>query len=342
MTSRRFISAALGIAAVLMIAPRAESTPPRISDLSDATRLSERDRDEIRESVEYWCARLGSAQADEVDAAQSKLVEPLKAVRVGQIFRLEYSKALVPRLKEVIKGADPHAAVNGMQIAGLLGTPNALEIITDHAGIEDEQRFAIRLWAANAFPLAVRQRVLPENDINKALRRFGQAATQEDNWLVLRRQFEAVASVNNRVSRDVQVNVLKAIADRMEKETGPSELMQATYPALVLLRNRFLELRAADQESVGTELAPVLCDLCTVANMHWDSAQADADASSSYRGTVRVSENLLKLIDARVRPRQSGPRTELGPAWIDRDKDRFEADHDKWRQVLTGPPYNKR
>ncbi len=340
MISRRSISAALGIALTLALAPRADAAPPRISGLSSVTRLSERDRDDIRENAEYWSARLESDRADEVDIAQAKLLDPLKAVRVGELFRFEYSKALVPYLKKVVADAQPHAAVNGLQIAGMLGTPNALKIITDHASIENEKRFSVRLWAANAFPLAIRQKVLPDNDINKALRQFGRAAAQETKWLVLQRQFEAIASVKNRVSRDVLITVLKATADRMGGEPGPSELMLATYPALVLVRDEFIDLDAADAESIGKSLAPVLCDVCTVAKKHWDGAQADAAASESYRGAVKVSESLLKMIDNQERPRQAGPRTELAPAWIRRDRVRFEGDHDNWREVLAGPPYN--
>jgi len=149
--------------------------------------------------------------------------------------------------------------------------------------------------------------------------------------------------VKNSVSRDVQVKVLKAVTLAMEKQQGPSDLMQATYPALMLILNQYLTLDPANRETVGKSLAPVLCDLCTVAAAHWGNAQVDDAARKSYGGAVHISENLLKLIDARVRPDQARPRTQLGPAWRNGDKNRFERDHNKWREVLLGSPYvNKR
>ena len=139
-----------------------------------------------------------------------------------------------------------------------------------------------------------------------------------------------IASVRNEVSRDVQINVLRATAGRMaEVQSGPSDLMRAAYPALKLMRDEYLELELRDPdqlESFGKALAPALCDVCTVANQHWKLAQSDAAARVNYGGAVQISENLLKLIDSRVRPRQDGPRTELGPAWRNRDEQRFAAE----------------
>jgi hypothetical protein len=243
--------------------------------------------------------------------------------------------------------------VNALQILALLGTPASLDVILAHSSIEQEPDLGIRLWAAIGFPTAVRQNALPNNEINKALRDLGEAAASEaraavnkrdddkTRWLLLRRQFEAISSVKSQTSREVQVKVLRAVTEAMDNRQGPSDLMQATYRALLLMRNEYLDLPAADQERMGKSLAPVLCDLCTVAAAHWDNAQKDKTARESYGGAVHISENLLKMIDARVRPNQTGPRTELGPAWRNARKDQFTNDHDKWRTLLLGPPYYK-
>jgi hypothetical protein len=226
-----------------------------------------------------------------------------------------------------------------MQIAGMLGTPRGLELIISHASAQDEQKFNLRLWAAKSFPIAVGEGVLPINEIDKALRRYGDAASCEENWLVLRRQFEAIASVNGKVSRDEQVLALRSATDRMEEHKGPSDLMQAVKPAVKLMLDEYLRLQPDQQEAFGKSLAPVLGDLVTVAKKHWDRAQEDDIARVNYGGAILISENLLRLIDRRVRPAQAGPRTELGPAWEDRKKTRFNSDHEAWRAVLSKPPY---
>ncbi len=329
------------------------AAPARISNLVDKSNLSERDRGDIRQYAEFWGRQLHEATAPlDIDEARGKLGDPLRAVRVGEVFRFEYSNAVVVHLDQTVRDGTPHAAVNAMQLLALLGTPASLEVMLAHSSIEQEPDFGIRLWAAIGFPTAVRQNALPNNEINKALRDLGEAAAREARAAVnvgdedktrhlLRRQFEAISSVKSQTSREVQIKVLKAVTEAMEGRQGPSDLMQVTYRALMLIRNDYLRLPPADAERVGKLLAPVLCDLCTVAAAHWDNAQNDPIARKSYGGAVHVSENLLKMIDARVRPNQARPRTELGPAWRNREKDLFKLDHDKWRTLLMGPPYNK-
>jgi hypothetical protein len=78
---------------------------------------------------------------------------------------------------------------------------------------------------------------------------------------------------------------------------------------------------------------------------HWDKIQSDeqtrTEIGRSYRGAIRVAESFLKTIDRTVREAEP-PRTQLGTAWENVDKSRFEAGHQDWHAVLHGPPYNRR
>jgi hypothetical protein len=314
--------------------------PTPITRLAGVARLGEREHQQIQDWADHWCQELLADDPSVVDTARERLTDPLlKPVRVGEPFRFAYAEATLSHLEGTIENGSSQAAVSAMQIAAMLGTPRALETILRHCSIEDEQEFGLRLWAAKSFPIAVGEEVLPITEIDKALRRFGDAASREQNWLVLRRQFEAIASVKSILAREEQVRVLRSATDRMEEQPGPSDLMQAAYPAVKLMLDEYLKLQPEQQEAFGKSLAPVLCDLCTVANKHWDGAQEDDVARVSYGGAVHISENLLFLIDGRVRPRQAGPRTELGPAWRNREKNRFTSDHAAWQAVLSRPPY---
>jgi len=326
--------------AAAVAASASAAPPPRITHLADSTTVNEQQRQEIRAYAEYWCDELLDEDPIVVDEAREKLLDPLvRPVQVGQNFRFTYADAAVPRLEGVIADGNPQASVSAMQFAGMLGTPRALEMIVKHASVQDEQKFNLRLWAALSFPLAVSKGVLPINDTDRALREFGDAASREQNWLVLRRQFEAIASVKGNVSRDEQVRALRSATNRMDEHPGPSDLMHAVKVAVKLMLDEYLKLQPAEQETFGKSLAPVLCDLVTVAHKHWDNAQEDDVARVNYGGAILISENLLRLIDRRVRPRQAGPRTELGPAWKNQQKRRFNDDHEAWRSVLSRPPY---
>jgi hypothetical protein len=331
------------LAAAITTAAATAAPPPRITHLADAATLAQRDRSDIREYAEFWCAELKNQDPMAVDTAREKLADPLvRPVRVSEVFRFAYADAVLPHLTQILDDDSTQAGVIAVQIAAELGTPQALDTITDHASVDDEKDFGIRLWAAKGFPIAVGQKALTPNEIDRAVRLLGDAASKEPNWLVLRRQFEAIASVGGGASRDEQVRVLRATTDRMVNQEGPCDLMQAAYPALKLMLDEYLRLDPPQQRTFGKDLAPVLMDLVTVANNHWDSAQKDDVARVVYGGAINISENLLRLIDGTVRPSSAGPSTELGPAWHNRQKSRFTDDREKWLAVVSGPPYSNR
>lgn len=343
MTDRRSIFGALVVALAFLSPATRAAPPPRISHLTDVAVINQRNKDLIAGYAEYWCRQLRDPDPELIEEAQDKLIEPLRAVQVREAFRVEYTRAALPCLGDVVEKGELQSRVNAMQVVAWLGTPRALEVILDHANAENQPDFATRLWAALSFPVAVDQGTLPQNEINQALRKFGKAAKEEKSWLILRRQFEAIAWVESPVSRELQVEILKSTTRRMAANNpGPSDLISATYPALKLIRDEYLQLvdRPDEQKPFGKELAPVLCDVCSVANAHWEQAQENSAAKNEYGGAIHIAENLLRLIDPDQRPGARTPQTQLGPAWKKSDQPRFIADHHKWQAVLSAPPYN--
>jgi len=343
MMSRHCIQPVLLAAAALAVGGVASAAPPRISHLTGEITLDDRDRDDISTYGQYWCASLENGTPDEVDRATEELLQPFKAVKVESVFRLEYAHVLLPKLEPIIAGMDTHRAINGLLIAGRLGTPKAVDLLLEHASSADEPDLAKRLWAAVAFPLAVEQGVITERDVTKALREFERAASRETEWLVLRKQLQAIASVDSQLSRELQISVIEAAAQQMKKGDRYSQLMQAIPQSLVRLREEYLNLigKARELEQFGTALAPVISDLCTVAEMHWDSAQEDDEAREAYGQTIQLGETLLTMIDAQVRPHNARPRADLGNAWQGRQKPQFADAHKAWIAILSGPPYKK-
>ncbi len=343
MQSRRFIWGVLLVGLAVATTPIARAAPPRgITNLASRAHHDPADKSRIRGWAEYWSNQLTGGDPEAVAEARAKLIEPLKAVQVGGVFRLEYSGVLLHPLQEIIGGGNPHTACNAIQVVGFLGTDRALEILLSHCDIADEKSLGIRLCAAVSMKTAVRQGVLNPNEISRGLRRLGNAAGREEHWLVLRRQFETIYSVDSDVSRDVQVKVLEQTTARMaENSPGASDLMRALYPALKILRDAYIKLPPAQQEPFGKVLAPVLCNVNAVADVHWGRAQNDPEAKKIYGGAIQISETLLQVIDGRVQPDRPPPRTALDRAWREMDKPRFRSNHVKWKSIHAKPPYGK-
>lgn len=339
-------SAALVALILGVVVSVALGDPRPITRLAGHDFLTAQQRDQLRTYAEFYCNQLATGDIPATDRAKRQMLDPMRAPMVTGNFRSEYSKVLTPCLAGVIDGDSPHAAVNAIQLLGFLGTPAALVVLKDHIDSEDQDRFEIRLSAANAFRMAAEAGRLEADDLNPLLRQFGAACRSETDPSVLRRQFEAIASVDSSVARDVLLSAVGKKLEELQGQEEPSRLMEAIYKALVRLRDQYLNprLTAADQKMFGKNAAHLLCKVFEVGLAHWDKIQSDeqtrTEIGRSYRGAIRLAESFLKTIDRAVRAAEP-PRTQLGTAWENVDKPRFEAGHQDWHAVLTGPPYNR-
>ncbi len=182
--------------------------PRPITGLVGQSALSPQQADQIQTYAEFYCNQLGTGDVLAAERAKRQLLDPMRAPRVTGEFRQAYSKVLTPRLAGVIDGDNPHAAVNAMQLVGFLGTPTAMVVLKDHIDSKDENRFEVRLWAAKAFRMAAEAGRLEADDLNPLLRRYGAACRSETNPSVLRRQFEAIASVDSAIAREVLLSAV--------------------------------------------------------------------------------------------------------------------------------------
>lgn len=342
MTSRRALPGVL--ATLLLSAAAVAAAPPAsINDLAVLTNLGAPEKAQILAYVEHWCTQLAGEDPLEIAKARTELLKPLRAINVRTPFRFAMTDAALPLLEKIIAAdntAATHNAINAMQVVGLLGTPKALDTILAHCDSEREARFTVRLWAAKAFSMTAPLETLSVNDINRGIRELGRAAGHEEEWLALRRQFEAISIPKpNDVSRDVQIQVLASTAARMARAEGPSPLMEATYRAVWLMMTQFPNLEVSQQQQMGAVLAPILGVVQEVAEKHWNQAQNDRHARDVYGDAVRVSETLLNYIDRVTRPKGPTPKSQLDLSWQQRDEARFKLDRGAWASVLGQPPY---
>lgn len=316
--------------------------PPSINPLVSLTsELNAQQRRQLADYAQYWSAALLSEDMDYARRAKRRLVEPFGLLGVRRIFRDEYARAAMPELNKVIDSNNNFAAVNAVQVAIEFRNEAALSLMRERCGAR-ESRWQIRLWAARGIGrIAAEAEDIPSRTIIAAVRDLSRAGETETHWLVLQRQFEALATINNEQSREAQVSLLRTTLNRIAADsTTPSEMMQAVHRALLLLRNQLLDpsLPSAQLRALGTETGPLLGQIFDIGIMHWDNAIEDRDVRASYNGAISVSKNLLELIDSQVRgPAAQRPR--FNTAWGNGNKSNFEADVAQWRQVLRAPPY---
>ncbi len=322
----------------------AASEPRSINDLATLNReFTSDERDRVRQYARYWSSELLAEDAERARLAKRRMLDPFRTPGLRRIFRDEYGRAAIPALSEIISSDNTFAAVNAIQIVAEFGNEAALTVMRERCETSSEPRWQIRLWAARGAGNIIQRAGddIPSRTIESALRDLSRAGESESKWLVLQRQFEALASASGERAHQAQLSLLRATLARMSDEPdGPSELMLPVHRALILLRNQILDpnLPSAQLRALGTELGPLLGQIFEISIMHWDTAKVNSEVTSSYNGAIGLAESLLSLIDAQVRQAEP-PRTALVSAWSSDNRSTFESDFDRWRRVLGGPPY---
>jgi len=336
------------IAAIAISTPCLAQNPPNIGiDVVTTTSpLRPDQKAALTAYVEGYIKNLQSKDAELASRARGNLTQPLTRPGSTALFRDEYSRVLLPLLTNVVEQQDNHfAAINAMQIAAQLRTGEALRLAMRHVAESDEPRAAVRVWAAIAFnetatPLS-QNRVMAQQ-VDSATRDLARAAKSETDWLVLLRELQALGNLDTPVARKEERDVLSAVTDRMANQDGPSDLVHAVFPAVVGLRDRMLaqNVSTAALTAQGKDLAPILAKLFEVAEEHWDKAQEDQDAKSTYGSLVSITEATIKRIDTFVAPpQQRAPQTTLKESWEQANKPRFVADVKQWMDRVGSSIY---
>lgn len=352
MWRKRLIRMLVGLI-VMYSAQAALAAPPNlnISVITSTQSPKSDDLARISEYVAYWTTQLGNGQASAPEAAQAaqQLIDPAMTNNAGASFLSAYSSKIVPALRDVLKkNKDEYRAVLAAKVLGFLSTPDALEELCQWLDSDMEKRSAVRLWAARGSQLLIRRLAadaaaggMNERQINTALRRLQDAASREDDWLVMYRQFQAMAAANTETGRQRQVDAFKAVATRLKRSDGEqSKLMDALSRVMFSFRNQFLLLNQQQQRSFGAQLAPLLGEVFDIALVDWDTAQANPEAKLIYGQAVQQCENLLRFIHTTIQGQQP-PSSALFTAWNANNRAKFESDTKSWRNVLTQPPYGK-
>jgi hypothetical protein len=343
--------AALAAAACASLAP---AQGPTLSQGTTAvtSALTEPQQAELRRFVTHWVGDLASGDPAKVKEARTRLTQPVSLASL--VFQNAYGRELADPLGRVVTGKDSYAAVNALHIAAAVASDRTIALLLNHVAMANEPQPTIRLTAAKclavALPAAHRSGAVFDHAVNQAARTIGRAAAAETDWIALLRQFEALAAVGAALRQKdgagaatvttVQLEALAATIQRLEQSRdGTSDLMRAVHPTLYHLRNTWLN-NPAEQKSLGAQLAPLLGRVFDVATAQWEVAQRNPDLKNVYGGAIKISEDLLALIDRQLRSAGT-PQTASQAAWNSGDKPRFEAERSKWLAVLAGPPYAK-
>lgn len=330
--------------------------PPPVTPLTSAnSSFTQEQIGRIREFASFWADLLNMGPHGDVRRVKQKLIEPLRAPGVTEVFRDEYSRQLAPELAVVVEKSDPHRAVNAMIVLANLGTEDAMDVMLDHCDVRGEPRPMVRMWAARGFTMMLEQgrlEVLKGKKVATMGRQLRQAIGDETDRFAIRQQLLALQAADRpsipadtrRKVREHLVESMNVIADRaaragIEKDEQP--LLLSVFEPMRQMRTSLLDPARgfSEQREFGRMLGPSLAKVLDVARAHWQDAQGEPDLKAEYGELVRLAELFLGTIDGMVRPDDDTPVTTLADAWDDNDAKRFAEDLGRWQSVLGRPPY---
>jgi hypothetical protein len=328
--------------------------PPTISQLTNIARLpDDGQRTMIERYARYYAEKLGSADATEVQAGRSSLGQPLRSLQITRFFRDAYSDALLPALDPVIRGGKTALGpINAMQLVAQLSTEQALDVLKENCSEQQQDRMAVRLWAARGFSTAIAQGradgLIPDHRLPSAIRELGAAARVESDWRVLQWQFDSLGRIDHPVAREEQRQVFGAVLDRMAASDTATALVNALglhndersrpQGPLLSLRKVFLDATPTEQATIGVEMGKRLVRLLEIAEKHWDSAHAQGRLRAAYHRAVRIAESQFATIHFTLS--NGNVSTSLDEAWQASDRDAYKADLDRLRDLISRAPYS--
>lgn len=313
----------------------------------------------LKDFVSRWTGDLtNSTDPAEITAARNALTEPARDPSATPIFRRAYSQAVLAELKPVVTGTDLRRAVNAMQVARFLRSPEAVDLIVERTSPAAEPDANKRLAAASTLVAAVTDAELSPVQWDGITRDLVAAGVAEKDDQVLVQEIKALGGIARRenfpaasaeAAQAGQVKIFAVLADSVAASPKADPRMASVARALVMLRNQWLELSRAQATKLGPSLGRPLGSVLTAADRHWETAKVDPETQASYEIAVATSETLLRLVDRTLRPNaypatKPGAKDEegrtLASAWTGSMKDAFAAEVKRWMGIVGAAPYD--
>lgn len=318
----RALGAALLALACALAGPAFGQTERLPEGIASRTTLAPADVEAVRSFVTSRLGALGAEDAGESQRARDALLAPLRS-GASVAFRLEYSKALSPALRDLARGDDERIAFNALRLAGALSTDESVQIIRD--GLRD-QRPSVRYGAAYASRIALDHALagrapLPDAQIDSLIEAVAVAIEGERDPTVLAgliatfdvtartgRAASAIRRMAGAVGKQVRAYPPTG-ADVRAAEWASAFGRSVSVASAALLQQ--LKQGAPDAE-FARETA-ILCGRClALAERRVDAAEEEE--ASALRDLVAASETTLLFIDSALTGRRNDEQA-VTAAW---------------------------
>lgn len=284
-------------------------------DIVGSTRpLSSDQESQVQSFASSQMKDLATGDPVVVIEARNTLVQTARRAGVTGVFLGSYSNAIMPEANAILADAGPMRAENTLRVLAFLRTPDALATLVDSTNPRSVGDAGRRLVAAGLLGVALGgngQTGLDSGVLTSAARSIAENLASESDWIVALEDLRALNTIaldpaltkeNRSEVRGVQFGAFQDLASRIEASTGPDEMVQAVYRAMLGLRGKLLDDSTAgdiENKQIASVLRIVLKDVADAAIKQWSGLAGNRRAYVAYEGVLRVGAQLLSLLEGR-------------------------------------------
>ncbi|MSR18672.1 MAG: hypothetical protein EXS00_05820 [Phycisphaerales bacterium] len=317
---------AIFVTCTLISASNAQSSgqsAPKISEAIASTSgpMSAEGKTAISQFVQYWSTELDSDSPQEIRMARVELARPLNGLRVTDVFRLEYSTALVPVLSNMTKNGSLIQAVNAVGVLRALGTEQAMVALRESASKRMQPRVQIRIASAGALATIAASVRLTQAKADPITRSIGEDAASETDWMALYGDLSALSTLssNPNIPAGSQeeafrglIRALDMATERAAKGGASAVLMQAVWRSLGDLRDAVAKTPSAKLPILANQVRILLPKIVMAAQ---NCPAAEAETQLSFKGASAIAETLMRRLPAPTKY-EVGDDSKLKNAWV--------------------------
>ena len=288
-----------------LAAPHALGQATRLpSSIVTATRpLTAEESAALAQFLDQNLVKLAASAQDDVRTGRSDLIRVLSQSTATPLFRSECSKALLPRLNEIVESKDLFNATNALEVMRSLCTSDSVLALCKAADPDAQRSAALRLVAASGIPSSIARTTMNDAQAAIVARAMKQAIQSESNWMAATYDFQAlfalatsktVPAPAQKEARKAQVDAIRSLTDRISQGGDDAALVHALWRSLgVVLQQQVALTPAGELAAMNKGLAPVLSKVVAMA----DSPPKGAGASDSdFREVASVAGNLRTIL----------------------------------------------
>jgi hypothetical protein len=312
-----------------------QGAPPNIpADISGAQSLTPAQKETLNAYVGYWSERLTNEDPLVIAEARNQLIRPLQVLAKSGAFQVAYGGLLAEKITPMLKGPSDIAATNGLVALRFAELPETADLFIEQMSPRTQPREARRQSAAANLAEMLPHVTFVGAKATSVGRALSSAILEETVPTVLERGLQAmnVLARRNAGVMPVQIETLRGLVTKIDRQTSPSELMAALSNSIPGLRDQFLAMPVNQQRESAPLLQPVILSLLQTVQKHWELAQEDMKLQAAYGNAVQRGETLLRLLarDGSSAP----PAAVLHEAWKSNDRPKFEAAIKTWEAAV--------